>query len=511
MPTGAEVMFATAVAGGVNVCFANPGTTEMPMVAALDKVAGMRAVLCLFEGVCSGAADGYQRVAGVPATAMFHLGPGFANSLANQHNARRARTPVVNLIGDQTRTHVAWDAPLTSDIEKLTTWAGWNRYVQSPNDIAADTVAAILAATSGGGGPASLVIPADVTWEQAPDELPPLEFGRPERVAADRIEDAASILATPGAALILNGVDLTAEVAANASRVAEATGCALFQYRTSTGDGGSGVAPIADIPYFPEQASTVLGQVSTAVLVGGPEPTTFFGYEGVPSQTLPADARRVELAAVGDDAAACLADLVAAVDAQPQNGGVNQPRPEVPSGDLNAMSLGQAVAALIPENAILVQEGVTSSVGLRAFAGGAHRHRSLSVVGGAIGGGLPTAVGAAVGGEGRPVVAFQADGSSMYTIQALWTMVRESLDVTVVLCNNQRYAILQVELARAGIEVPGPIAESLTRLDDPAIDFRAVATGLGMSASRATTSDEFVSQMQIATSEPGPHLIEAML
>jgi len=511
MPTGAEVMFSTAASGGVDVCFANPGTTEMPMVAALDRVKGMRAVLCLFEGLCSGAADGYQRVAGVPAMAMFHLGPGFANSLANQHNARRAHTPVLNLIGDQTRSHLAWDAPLTSDIEKLTRWAGWHRYVQSPNDIAADTVAAILAATSGGGGPASLVIPADVTWEQAPEDIPPLEFGRGSLVGPDRIDEAAAALMTPGAALILNGVDITADVAADAAGIAGATGCALFQYRTSTGDVGAGVARIADIPYFPEQAAAVLTDVTTAVLVGGPEPTTFFGYEDVPSRTLPPHARRLELATVSDDAATCLADLVAAVGGSQETWSAPSPVPEIPSGELTAMTLGQAVAALLPENAIVVQEGVTSSVGLRAFIGGALRHRSLSVVGGAIGGGLPLAVGAAIAGAGRPVVAFQADGSSMYTIQSLWTMVRESLDVTVVLCNNQRYAILQVELARAGIEVPGPIAESLTRLDDPAIDFRTVATGLGMQASRATTAAEFVSQMQIATSEPGPHLIEAML
>ncbi len=510
MPTGAEIMYRTAAAGGVDVCFANPGTTEMPMVAALDRVPGMRAVLCLFEGVCSGAADGYQRVAGKPATAMFHLGPGFANSLANQHNARRAHTPVVNLIGDQTRAHLAWDAPLTSDIEKLTTWAGWHRYVQSPNDIASDTAAAILAATSNGGGPASLVIPADVTWEQAPDDIPDLVFGTPNRVAADRIEEVAPLLSKPGAAIILNGVDLTADLAEQAMRLSAHTGCAVFQYRVANSEAGRGTHRILDVPYFPEQAMEALADVTTAILVGGPEPTTFFGYEGIESQTLPAGARRIELASVSDDGPACIADLVAATGAPPA------PAPDlgaidVPSGALDPMTLGQGVAALMPENGILVQEGVTSSAGIRRYNLNAPFHRSLGVIGGAIGGGLPVAVGAAVAAPDRPVVAFQADGSSMYTIQSLWTMAREGLDITVVLCNNQRYAILQVELARAGIEIPGPIATSLTRLDSPAIDFRTIATGLGVPATRATTADEFCEQFRRAVAEPGPHLVEAML
>lgn len=510
MATGAEIMFRTAARGDINVCFANPGTTEMPMVAALDRVDGMRAVLSLFEGVCSGAADGYARVTGRPALTMFHLGPGFANSLANQHNARRSNTPVVNLIGDQTRTHLAFDAPLTSDIEKLTTWAGWHRYVQSPNDIAADTVAAILAATSDGGGPASLVIPADVTWEQAPDELPDLEFGTKTRVSADRIEDVAPLLSEPGTAIILTGLGLTADVADDAARLVAHTGCAVFQYRVSNVDTGRGTHRITDVPYFPEQAMAALADVKTAVLIGGEEPVTFFGYEGVRSTPLPVGCRRVELAGKADDAAAALADLVGALDAPEVES--EDPGPvDVPTGPLDPMSLGQGVAALMADGAILVQEGITSSAGLRHCARSAAPHRMLTILGGAIGGGLPAAVGAAVGAPDRSVVAFQADGSSMYTIQSLWTMARESLDITVVLCNNQRYAILQVELARAGIEVPGPIAESLTRLDSPALDFTALAKGMGVPATRATTADELCTQFAAAVSEPGPHLIEAML
>jgi len=510
MATGAEIMFRTAARGDINVCFANPGTTEMPMVAALDRVEGMRAVLALFEGVCSGAADGYARVTGRPALTMFHLGPGFANSLANQHNARRSNTPVVNLIGDQTRTHLAFDAPLTSDIEKLTTWAGWHRYVQSPNDIATDTAAAVLAATSNGGGPASLVIPADVTWEQAPDELPNLEFGTKAVVASDRIESVAPLLAKPGTAIILTGLNLTAEVATNAVRLAAATGCAVFQYRVSNVESGRGTHRITDVPYFPEQAMAALADVSTAVLIGGEEPVTFFGYEGIRSTPLPDRCRRVELAGSADDAAAALSDLVAAVDAPEIEADDSGPI-EVPTGVLDPMTLGQGVAALMPDGAILVQEGITSSGGLRHCARSAAPHRMLTILGGAIGGGLPTAVGAAVGAPDRPVVAFQADGSSMYTIQSLWTMARENLDITVVLCNNQRYAILQVEMARSGIEVPGPIAESLTRLDSPALDFTALAKAMGVPATRASTADELCAQLARSIAEPGPHLIEAML
>ena len=136
MSTGALSLVNTALRAGVEVCFANPGTTEMPIVVALDRIPGMRVVLGLFEGVCSGAADGWARMTGRPAATLLHLGPGLANGLANLHNARRARTPVVNWIGDHATRHLAFDAPLTSDIAALTGSVGWTHTVKSSHEMA---------------------------------------------------------------------------------------------------------------------------------------------------------------------------------------------------------------------------------------------------------------------------------------------------------------------------------------------------------------------------------------
>ncbi len=510
MPTGADVMFETAVAAGVNTCFANPGTTEMAMVASLDRVPGMRAVLAQFEGVASGAADGFWRATGRPALGLFHLGPGFANALANVHNARRGQSPIINLVGDQTTWHLAADAPLTSATENLGTWGGWHRYVASTNDISSDTAAALAAATSGPQGPATLVIPADITWEQAPDEIAPTTYGSLHHVAADRIAEAASLLGSGGATLIIGGAWLTASMAAHAAAIAEATGCRVISYRVPNFDAGVGVRRIFDLPYFPEQATAALANTRTAVLLGTPEPVTFFGYPDIASTSLAADAQKFELGAAGADVAQALADLcdhLGVTAAPAERVGVV----EAPTGALTVDTLGQATAAALSEGDILVQEGVTSAAGLRRHQGSALPHRSFGPTGGAIGGGLPLAVGAAVGAPDARVIAFQADGSSLYTIQSLWTMAREGLDVTVVLCNNQRYAILEVELLRAGIEVPGPKAASLTSLANPAVDFVALAKGFGVPGERATTADELVAAIARGKSNQGPYLVEAML
>ncbi|MCP3936149.1 MAG: acetolactate synthase large subunit [Actinomycetia bacterium] len=510
MPTGSDIMFKTALAAGIDTCFANPGTTEMAMVATLDRVDGMRAVLTMFEGVASGAADGFWRASGRPALGMFHLGPGFANALANNHNAKRGLSPIINLVGDQTTWHLPADAPLSSDTQKVATWAGWHRYVTSPNDISADTAAAICAATTGPRGPATLVIPADVTWEQAPDDITSVAIGTLAAPDPDKIGAAANLLHQPGAALIVGGSWLTAEMAHDATAIAAATGCKVFSYRVPNAEIGQGIPHIADIPYFPEQATQVLASVETAVLLGTPEPITFFGYPDVPSETLPPGARRFDLGGPAADTAKALVALVEHLGAQRHATGPVE-CPEMPTGALDVGSLGAAVVAGLPDDAIVVQEGITSAAGLRSYSVAAPPHRTFSPTGGAIGGGLPLAVGAACASPGRRIVSFQADGSSMYTIQSLWTMAREQLDVTVVLCNNQRYAILEVELLRAGIEVPGPKAASLTSLADPALDFTSIAAGMGVPSTRATTADAFAAAYSRANSEPGPHLIEAML
>ncbi len=509
MPTGADVMFETARRAGVDTCFANPGTTEMAMVASLDRVE-VRAVLVQFEGVASGAADGFWRVTGRPAIGLFHLGPGFANALANVHNARRGASPVVNMIGDQTRDHLSADAPLTSQIELLTEWGGWTRHVAAPETAAGDMAEAIVAATTGRGGPASLIVPADVTWEDAPTEIPSFSFGTGAAVDADEVAVAAAALRAEDAMLVIGGAWFTAEMAADVAAIRAATGCRATTYRVPNNDAGADVHGVAPLPYFPEQAMGVLAGVRRAVMVGTPEPVTFFGYPDVPSTTLPADAERVFLGGEDVDVAAALRALVDELGATPV-AVESRPAIDVPTGSLDAEKLGATVASLLPENSIVVQEGVTSAAGLLRNAPRATRHRTIGPTGGAIGGGLPLAVGAAVGAPDARVVAFQADGSSLYTIQSLWTMAREGLDVTVVICNNQRYAILEVELARAGVTEPGPKAASLTSLADPAVDFVSLAAGFGVPGERVDTVEALVAAMQRGAEAEGPYLVEAML
>ena len=510
MPTGADVMFETARRAGVDTCFANPGTTEMAMVASLDRVPGVRAVLVQFEGVASGAADGFWRVTGRPAIGMFHLGPGFANALANVHNARRGASPVINMIGDQTRDHLAADAPLTSQIELLTDWGGWTRHVAAPETAAGDMAEAIVAATTGRGGPASVIVPADVTWEEAPSEIPDLTFGTGASVSDDAVAQAAAALRAGDAMLVVGGAWLTADMAADVAAIRGATGCKATSYRIPNNDGGAGVHGVVGLPYFPEQAMAALADVRRAVMVGTPEPVTFFGYPDTPSTTLPADAERVFLGDEHVDVAGALKALVAELDAQPVAVD-DRPAIDAATGALDSEKLGATVARLLPEGAIVVQEGVTSAAGLLRNAPRAAMHRTIGPTGGAIGGGLPLAVGAAVGAPDSKVVAFQADGSSMYTIQSLWTMAREGLNVTVVICNNQRYAILEVELLRAGITEPGPKAASLTSLANPAVDFVSLAKGFGVDGERVDTAEGLAAAMGRADATDGPYLIEAML
>ncbi len=511
MADGAEMMFRTAVSAGVDVCFANPGTTEMSMVAALDRVPGMRPVLGLFEGVCSGACHGYARVADRPALGLYHLGPGFVNALANLHNARRSFTPVVNLVGDQASWHLRYDAPLTSDTAKLATWVGWHRHVASSADLAGDTADAIHAATDGAGGPATLVIPADATWEEAPPEIPTVQFGSRNTVPPDRITEAAAALRAGDAALIVGGPLVTAEMAADMARIAAATGCRPLRYRAATNELGRGRHLIPDIPYFPEGAVRATAGVRTAVLLSEGEPVTFFGYPDVPSTTLPADCRRLQLAGVADDIARCLADLAEAVGAPPAVTPPDAEPPEEATGPLDVMSLGRVLAAQMPENAVLVQDGITSAAGFLHMTDRAAPFRMVQATGGAIGSGLPTALGAAIAAPDRRVMCLQSDGSAMYTIQALWSMAREGVDVTVIMANNHRYNILQIELQRAGIDEPGPNARALTELSNPDLDFCALARGMGVPATRVTTAEELTEAVARANATPGPSLVEAML
>lgn len=510
---GAESLMRTARQAGIEVCFANPGTTEMQLVAALDVVGGMRAVLGLFEGVCTGAADGYARMSGRPALTLLHLGPGLANGLANLHDARRAHSAVVNVVGDHATWHRPFDPPLASDIESLAhPVSGWVRTSRTAAEIATDMAAAIEAALRPPGQVATLIVPQDCAWDAAGGAAPPLPQPRPASVPSGVIDTAAIGLRAPGSALFLGGTGLREPGLQAAARIAAGTGCRLWQETLAARvDEGSHLPAIPRLPYFPEDAIDALKEVRTLVLAGAPEPVSFFGYPGTPSRLVPAGCTIFTLARIDEDVPQALESLAEAVGA-PREVRV-APRDAVarPSGTLNPYTLGQALAAVQPEGAIIVDESISSRLGYQSFAPAAPPHTVLSVTGGSIGSGLPCAAGAALGCADRKVIAFEADGSGMYTLQALWTMAREQLDVTTVICANRRYRILQFELGRAGIAEPGPRAQALTELERPTLDWVALAKGLGVPAARADTADAFVISLERALAESGPSLIEAVL
>ncbi|MBV8774209.1 MAG: acetolactate synthase large subunit [Deltaproteobacteria bacterium] len=513
---GAESLVRTAIAAGVEVCFANPGTTEMALVAALDAVDGMRPVLGLFEGVCTGAADGYARMAEKPALTLTHLGPGFANGIANLHNARRARSPIVNLIGDQATWHLAADAPLTSDIVSLARPVStWVREVKTPGSIAADIAEAIAASGRAPGHISTLILPSDCLSSPATQIAKALPTPAPLRVAADVVRHAAATLRRSGAraAMFVGGQATRSPGLAAAGRVASKTGCRLvcetFPARIER---GSGRLEIEKLPYFPEQALEMLSKYEAIVFVGALPPVAFFGYPNLPSSLVPQGCSGETLATPEQDTVAALEALADEVGAAGQALlGAKSTRPSRPSGKLDSATVGAALAAIMPENCIIMDEAATTGLPFFAASSGAPPHTYLALTGGAIGQGLPCATGAAVACPDRKIIAFQADGSGMYTLQALWTQAREQLNVTTLICNNRRYRILQVELARAGVTEPGRKARSLTSLANPEIEWASLAAGMGVPAVRVETAEALCMQLERALAEPGPNLIEMLI
>jgi acetolactate synthase-1/2/3 large subunit len=511
---GAQALIRTLVDGGVDVCFANPGTSEMHFVAALDAVPEMRGVLGLFEGVVTGAADGYARMAGRPAATLLHLGPGLGNGLANLHNARRAATPMVNVVGDHATYHKRYDAPLESDIDAVAgSVSGWVRRSARTADVGADAAAAITAATQPPGQVATLILPADVSWSPGGEPGRPVPADAPAPVPDEVIRSVAAALRSdePGV-LLLGGAATRARALLAAGRIAVGTGarllCETFPARLER---GAGLPPVERLAYLAEQATAQLDGARHLVVAGARPPVSFFAYPGRPSDLVPDGCAVHVLATAEDDVVGALehlADLVAG-DARAQCQTVR--RPELPTGELTVQSLADAVGALLPEGAIVSDEANTSGLLLPASTAGAPRHDWLSLTGGAIGQGMPLATGAAIACPDRPVVCLEADGSAMYTPSALWTQAREGLDVTTVVLSNRAYAILRMELQRVGAESGGPRAADLLDLSRPDLDFVAIAGGMGVPASRATTVEQFTGTFERALAEPGPHLIEVVL
>jgi acetolactate synthase I/II/III large subunit len=509
---GAQALINTLVDGGVDVCFANPGTSEMHFVAALDTVPRMRGVLALFEGVATGAADGYARIADRPAAVLLHLGPGLGNGLANLHNARRARVPMVVVVGDHATYHKKYDAPLESDIDALAgTVSGWVRRTGATAGVAADTAEAIAASRSGS-QISTLILPADVSWSDGAQAGPPVQA---EPAGADPVPapEVLEVLRSGEPTTILVGGDATrAPGLAAAARIAAATGarwlCETFPTRLER---GAGIPAVDRLAYFAEAATAQLDGAKHLVLAGAKSPVSFFAYPGMPSDLVPAGCEVHVLAGYSGaaDALIALAEELAPGTVAPP---APAARPELPTGALTSASAADVIGALMPERVIVVDESNTSGVLLAQATAGSPAHDLLTLTGGAIGYGIPAAVGAAVAAPDRPVLCLESDGSAMYTISGLWTQARENLNVTTVLYNNSAYDILRIELQRVGAgSAPGPKALDLLDLSRPAIDFVKIADGMGVSARRVTTAEEFADALRAAFDQPGPHLIDAVV
>lgn len=514
---GAELLVKTAAKAGVEICFANPGTTEMPIVVALDSEPGIKPVLGLFEGVCTGAADGYGRMLDKPAMTLLHLGPGLADGIVNLHNARRARTPIVNIVGEHATWHRKADPPLAMNIERLaSTVSGWHRTNKSPAALSRDLAEAIAASMYG--QVASLIVPNDYQWvESDGDEIAAPQFAFAP-IDPDRIEQASRLMrAHRKAVLMIGGRALRRQGLLAAARIKAVTGCDLLT------DGfppyierGAGFPDIMRVPYFPEPAIELLSQYKVAVLAGVKEPVAFFGYKGIASKLLPRKCRKFRIDTDSQNVIEVLEALADALDAPPHSKisaaiSSDLARPAVPAGELTAEKACLTLAAIQPEHVIIIDEGLTTSVGYYPLTAGLAPHSYLTLTGGALGYGMPCAVGAALACPDRQVVNIEADGSAMYTVQALWTQARESLDVTTLICANRSYNILKIELDHAGIESIGPKALSLIELDQPYIDWVRVAEGMSVPAVSVNTVEALSRELARALSEPGPHLIEMVL
>lgn len=512
---GAESLINALAEHGVDACFANPGTSEMQLVAALDKQPGIRAVLCLFEGVVTGAADGYGRMADKPALTLLHLGPGFANGIANLHNAQRARSPILNMIGDHATDHLQHDAPLTSDIRGFASPVSRTYLVsESATTLAQTGLDALAASLIYPGSISTFVVPADHAWTavDAVDYHLPEESA--ECVSEEAVQNVAKMLrdASSGC-LFLGGRALREDGLTQAGRIAAATGCRLvsetFFARQARGIGRVQTERLA---YFGEAAAEQLANVDLLVMAGAKAPVSFFAYPNKPSVLTPETAIQTVLASADVDVVDALKRVADALDA-PLEPEIMVERTEYPLGDgaIDANELGKVISNRLPDHAIVCDEGATNGLGAFLLTANAAPHDWLTLTGGAIGQGLPLAIGAAVACPDRKVLALEADGSGMYTVQALWTMVREALDITVMILNNGSYAILNIELSRVGVETPGPTALSLLDLTNPEINWTELAGGLGMQATRVTTVAALDAAMEEALSKSGPALIEVML
>jgi acetolactate synthase I/II/III large subunit len=507
--TGAESLVRSLLASGIDTCFANPGTSEMQFVAALDRVSGMRPVSCLFEGVATGAADGYARMTGRPAVTLLHLGPGLAHGLANLHNAKRARSPIVNIVGEHALSHRLLDPPLGSDIEGFARpVSAFVRMVQNVGEAGRDAAQAVAAARSAP-GIATLIVPADIGWSQGGRVAAPIPPTTPRVVDAARIAAVAKALKVARRpALLMSGSVLRRASLELAGRVAAATGARLYcDFLAPHLERGAGLVPVRRLAYFGEHVLEELTGTDLLVLIETEPPVAFFAYPGKPGELTPPGTLVLPLAKRSEDGRAALAALAELVGTGAEVTLQPLARPDLPNGVLTPGSAGAVIAALLPESAIVVDESCTTGLAVVPMCQGAAPHDWLAQTGGSLGLGLPMALGAALARPERKVMCLTGDGSAMYTLQALWTQAREQLDVVTIVFSNRAYAILNYELQRTGA-ASGPAAASLLDLRRPELRFVDLARGMGVEATRVETAESFADVLTSALATRGPRLIE---
>ncbi|MGV8951915.1 MAG: acetolactate synthase large subunit [Cypionkella sp.] len=512
---GAETLVKTMLASDVDVCFANPGTSEMHFVAALDSHPDMRCILCLFEGGASGAADGYFRMSGRVAATLLHLAPGFGNAFANLHNARKAQSGVLNVMGEHASYHLRYEAPLKGDTAGISrTISHFTRTATDATSVARDGADAIRAARGKNGQIATLILPANTAWEQASAPEVAAAPAPLDRPGLAQVQAAAAALREPGAALLVDGTVLHGPLGHLAAQIAKAAGCRLLAPCLAARiRRGAGAVKFERLAYVVQENVAVLAGISTLVLCGTQEPTSFFAYPNKPSLPAPPECRILPLGSIEDDTGWTLHALAEALGVTAALGEADLVQIDLPKLATGAMSLakiGQSFAALLPENAIVVDEAITSSQAFALPSVAARGHDWLAVTGGAIGFGLPAAVGAAVACPDRKVVCLEGDGSGMYTLQSLWTMAREGLDVVVVVLSNRGYQILRGELANVGVTDVGRNAVRMFDVVEPSLDWVALAKGHGVDAVRVTDTDQFNTAFAEGLARKGPYLIEVI-
>lgn len=511
---GAETLVETLLASGVRVCFANPGTSEMHFVAALDRHPDMRCILSLFEGGVSGAADGYFRMSGEVAATLLHLAPGFGNAFANLHNARKAQSGVVNIMGDHADYHLRFEAPLKGDTVGISqSVSHWTRVCSEPRRVASHGADAVQAARAKNGQIATLILPANMAWDAAEGHAvapPPPPLQRPSEA---EIAAAARALRQPGAILLVDGPALWSDLGLLARRMTKAAGARLMQpFFAARFRRGAGAVKIERMAYRIEDNLTLLQGAPALVLCGTTRPAGFFAYPGKPSTPDDPDTRLIELCNREMDIEWTLRALAAELGESELDEGDFVPLdlPALPEGALTVAKVGEAVAALMPENAVVVDEGISASYHLAPGLKRARGHDVLTITGGSIGFGLPNAVGAAVACPDRKVVVMEGDGSGMYTLQSLWTMAREGLDVTTVIFANRGYQILRDELAAVGVTEVGRNVVRMFDVVEPTLDWVALARGHGVDAVRVADMTGFNAAFAEAMAQKGPRLIEVL-